>query len=101
MKNGKSQIVSPDVTWQNITPGGTIYDAGNAELFNTGDWRIMKPVFIEKQCKQCLLCVPVCPDSSIPVKDGKRQGFDYKHCKGCGICAKICRQQAIDLVVEG
>ena len=41
--------------------------------------------------KQCLLCVPVCPDSSIPVTDGKRAAFDYDRpfaandAKYCGI----------------
>jgi pyruvate ferredoxin oxidoreductase delta subunit len=42
-----------------------------------------------------MLCAPVCPDSSIPVKDGKRGEFDYDHCKGCGICAKVCPFDAI------
>ena len=53
------------------------------------------PKFIEEKCKQCLLCVPVCPDSSIPVKEGKRLDFDLDHCKGCGICEKACPFDAI------
>ena len=47
-----------------------------------------------------MLCVPFCPDSSIPVKDGKRLDFDFKHCKGCGICVKVCPFDAIDFVKE-
>ena len=56
-----------------------------------------KPVFVEDKCKQCLLCVPVCPDSSIPVQDKKRLEFDYDHCKGCGICVKACPFGAITM----
>ena len=41
---------------------------------------------------------PFCPDSSIPVKDGKRADFDFDHCKGCGICWKVCPFGAIDFV---
>ena len=42
-----------------------------------------------------VLCVPFCPDASIPVTDGKRADFDFDHCKGCGICYKVCPFQAI------
>ena len=61
------------------------------------EWSSVKPEFIEDKCKQCLLCVPVCPDSCIPVKDGKRAEFDYDHCKGCGICVKACPFGAITM----
>ncbi len=56
-----------------------------------------------EKCAQCLLCAPMCPDSCIPVVDGKRQDFDYDHCKGCGICARECRVKAIAMenVKEG
>jgi len=95
------EIITPSVTWQDITPGGTISDAGNAALFKTGDWRSMRPIWIEDKCKQCLLCFPVCPDSSIVIDgNGNRTGFDYDHCKGCGICAKVCPFKAIDFIEE-
>ena len=48
-----------------------------------------------KEHPACLLCVPVCPDSCIPVIDMKRGAFDYDHCKGCGICEKACPFGAI------
>ena len=83
--------------WQDLTIGGNIYEAGNAKEFKTGDWRSQKPIWIEEKCKQCLLCVPVCPDSCIPVKDMKRGAFDYEHCKGCGICVKACPFGAITM----
>ena len=63
------------VTWKDLTEGCHIYGPGTSKLFNTGEWRVDCPVFIADKCKQCLLCVPYCPDGSIPVKDGKRGEF--------------------------
>ena len=87
--------VNDHISWREISPGGEVREGGTAALFNTGDWRTMIPTFVEEKCKHCMLCVPVCPDSSIPVKDGKRLDFDYKHCKGCGVCWKVCPFGAI------
>ena len=83
--------------YQDLTEGLMIYGAGTSRAFKTGEWRTNTPVFLADKCKQCLLCVPVCPDMSIPVEDGKRVGFDYDHCKGCGICAKACPFGAIEM----
>jgi pyruvate ferredoxin oxidoreductase delta subunit len=96
------KTVAPDVKWKDITEGGVIPYAGNAELFKTGDWRSMKPIWLVEKCKQCLLCYPVCPDTSILInEEGKRTDFDYDHCKGCGVCVKVCPFKAIDFVEEG
>lgn len=92
--------INESIKWTEITPGGDIYESGTSNEFKTGDWRTVKPVFIEDKCKQCMLCAPVCPDSSIPVKDSKRLDFDFDHCKGCGICAKVCPFNAIEMVKE-
>lgn len=87
-----------DIPWQELTPGGTILDAGNAKDFETGSWRSVKPKYISEKCTQCGLCFPVCPEDSIPVSsDQKRGDFDYKSCKGCGICAKVCPFHAIEM----
>lgn len=83
--------------WQDITVGNQVYGAGTSKVVKTGEWRTQTPVFDSEKCKQCLLCVPVCPDSSIPVKDCRRGAFDYDHCKGCGICAKVCPFDAISM----
>lgn len=84
-------------TWREITEGNKIYEPATSKEFCTGEWRTETPVFHEELCKQCLLCAPVCPDCSIPVKDGKRGEFDYDHCKGCGICYKVCPFHAITM----
>jgi len=89
-----------DFTWKDIDPGGTIRKGGNSAEVNTGDWRLMIPAFIEEKCKHCMLCFPTCADSSIPVKDGKRQDFDFMHCKGCGVCYKVCPFGAITFEKE-
>ena len=83
--------------WQDLTEGMIVAGAGTSKDFHTGEWTSVKPEFIEDKCKQCLLCVPVCPDSCIPVKDMKRGAFDYDHCKGCGICVKACPFGAITM----
>lgn len=87
--------INESTPWQEMTPGGEIYEGGTAALVNTGDWRTRTPVFLKDKCRQCLLCVPFCPDCAIPVKDGKRDDFDFYHCKGCGICLKVCPFGAI------
>lgn len=96
MKNN----ITPESTWKDVTKGAMIYDNGNAKDFKTGDWRSMKPIFNVDKCIQCLLCVPVCPDSSIPVIANKRADFDFDHCKGCGICVKVCPFDAIEFEKE-
>ncbi|MBQ9155853.1 MAG: 4Fe-4S binding protein [Eubacterium sp.] len=84
-----------DVKWQDLTLGCTIVGSSTSAAFNTGEWRVDTPRFIEDKCKQCMLCVPACPDSAIPMENGKRLDFDLDHCKGCGICEKACPFDAI------
>ena len=79
-----------------LTAGGTIYTAGNAKNFKTGDWRSTTPKFLPEACKQCGLCFNICPDDAIPVnKTLQREDFNYDACKGCGVCAKVCPFKAI------
>lgn len=85
------------IPYQELTEAMHIFGAGTSKEFNTGEWRNNTPVYYPEKCKQCLLCTPCCPDSSIPVTDGKRAEFDLMHCKGCGICAKVCPFGAIEM----
>ncbi|MFH1783333.1 MAG: 4Fe-4S dicluster-binding protein [bacterium] len=83
--------------WQDIPIGGLITEAGNADSYNTGDWRTFTPVRDEAKCTNCLICWIYCPDAAITVEDGKFKEFDYKHCKGCGICDKVCPVKCIKM----
>lgn len=91
----KAKDINENTSWKDLTIGLQIHEPATSKSFNTGEWRTNTPVFFEDKCRQCLLCVPYCPDSAIPVKDGKRCQFDYDHCKGCGICVKACPFGAI------
>ena len=84
------------ILWPDLTPGCEIYEGGTSVLTKTGEWRVVTPKWLQDKCKQCVLCAPFCPDSSIPVRDGRRTDFDYDHCKGCGICAQVCPLSAIE-----
>ena len=96
--NNEHGIIPPNATWKEMTEGGNIYESGNAKYFKTGDWKSMHPVFHSEECKQCLLCVPMCPDNAIPLdENGNRKDFDYSVCKGCGVCAKACPFKAIEM----
>lgn len=94
----KASEINESTRWQDLTEGLKIYEAATSRQFETGEWKTQTPVLDHEKCKQCLLCVPYCPDSCIPVKDGKRLEFDLDHCKGCGICVKACPYGAISMV---
>jgi len=84
-------------TWQEMNHGSHVFKAGSAAEFQTGDWRSHRPIWIEEKCKHCLLCYPVCPDTSILVnQEGKIEKFDYDYCKGCLICKEVCKFGAIE-----
>lgn len=93
----KAEQINDKTVWQDLTEGLQIHEAATSKLFETGEWRTQTPIWDKEKCKQCLLCVPYCPDSSIPVCEGKREEFDYNHCKGCGICVKACPFGAIEM----
>ena len=93
----KAAEINENTRWQDLTEGLKLFEPATSRLFNTGEWRTQTPVVDWDKCKQCLLCVPYCPDSSIPVAGGKRTEFDLGHCKGCGICVKACPFGAISM----
>ncbi len=95
-----NNIIKPDVSWKEITPGGAIYSAGNSEYFRTGDWSSLKPKLDPGKCRSCYLCIPVCPDSVITA-DGDKLQFNFNLCKGCGICVQACSFSALKMEKEG
>ena len=87
-------------SWKEIPIGGLITKVGNSVEYETGSWRSQRPILDEEKCSHCLLCWIYCPEGSVPVKDGKIDGFDLLYCKGCGICARECPRKAINMVEE-
>ncbi|HOA17690.1 MAG TPA: 4Fe-4S binding protein [Fervidobacterium sp.] len=80
--------------WKDIPIGGLVVEPGSAKKYQTGTWRVLRPIFQSANCINCMFCWLYCPDQSIVVElvDGKpkMKGFDYYSCKGCGLCANVC-----------
>ena len=61
---------------QDLTEGLMLFAGGTSKQFHTGEWRTRTPILDQDLCRQCMVCSMVCPDSSIPLKDGERVEFD-------------------------
>ena len=57
----EAKNINEQSAWQELTSGAEIYEPGTSKLVNTGEWRVLTPVFDEAKCKHCMLCVPFCP----------------------------------------
>lgn len=73
---------------------------GNSLEFKTGDWKNRRPVNDKEKCKNCMMCVPFCPEDCILHKNNILEGFNYDYCKGCGVCSKVCPFHAIEMKSE-
>ena len=60
----RAKDISERSPWQEMTPGGEVYEGGTSKLTKTGEWRSDVPVWDPVKCRQCLLCAPFCPDSA-------------------------------------
>lgn len=77
--------------------GATILTSGNSIDVKTGSWKNKYPIHSKEKCKNCMLCVPYCPEGCIYQKDNILENIDLEYCKGCGICAKVCPFKAIEM----
>ncbi len=77
--------------------GAAILKDGNSVKVKTGDWKVRFPDHSKEKCKNCMMCVPYCPEGCIMQKDNILEGIDYDYCKGCGVCAKVCPFNAIEM----
>lgn len=73
----------------------SILAPGNAELRQTGAWRVERPEIDYERCTRCGLCFVHCPDGAIALDDQGYPIIDYQHCKGCMICLEQCKPHAI------
>lgn len=79
------------------TFGSNILKDGNSTKFKTGAWKTKYPSHSKEKCKNCMMCVPYCPESCIYHKDGILTDINLDYCKGCGICSKVCPFKAIEM----
>ena len=94
-------MVNDKMGVKDLPTAGIITEDGNSEKFNTGEWRNMKPIHLKEKCKNCMMCVPVCPDCAIlHSENDELEGFDYSKCKGCGVCSAVCPFKAIEMVPD-
>ena len=68
----------------------SILAPGNAELRNTGTWRVERPEIDYSLCTRCGICFVRCPDGAISLDQQGYPQIDYDHCKGCMICWDQC-----------
>lgn len=48
--------------------GGIILKDGNSVEFKTGDWKNKYPYHDKEKCKNCMMCVPYCPEGVSDIK---------------------------------
>lgn len=56
--------------------------------------RLFKPKIDLKLCDKCRLCIVLCPENCIELKEEK-PAIDYSFCTGCLICLRECPKNAI------
>ncbi len=89
------------VAYDSPTRGApSVIAPGNAELRQTGAWRVEMPVIDYDRCTRCGLCFVRCPDGAIALDDDGYPVIDYDHCKGCMICQQICPIHGIEIKKE-
>lgn len=79
---------------------GAIADSHTSHGNLTGSWRTFKPVYKQKDCTGCKLCVINCPEGCVFEVEDRKYTCNLKYCKGCGICAVECHVNDIEMILE-
>jgi len=83
-----------------ISGAPSVFNAGNAELRQTGAWRVERPEIDLDACTRCSLCYVMCPDAAMVLTPEGFPIVDLDHCKGCMLCRELCPVDAISTVKE-
>ncbi len=51
----------------------------------------------KEYCKQCNLCIKLCPFDNMEMKDGIPVLKDPEKCKKCKICEKYCPEWGLEV----
>ncbi len=79
---------------------GIIALPGAAVSNKTGSFANEVPVYKNKKCTGCDLCIYFCPEGVVyGSKKEKKYGYDPDYCKGCGICAQECPVDDIEMIL--
>ena len=82
---------------KDISIGSNILKDGNSVEFKTGAWKSRYPSHSKEKCKNCMMCIPFCPEACIKQENNILTDIDLDYCKGCGVCAKVCPFNAIEM----
>jgi 2-oxoacid:acceptor oxidoreductase delta subunit (pyruvate/2-ketoisovalerate family) len=103
-KKGLPSYGTIDVPKDRQVPFGAVVPApvGTQPLFQTSNWRVVRPVRDEEKCNYCLQCYMACPDACWVYK-GEAETLEWNadFCKGCGVCIQACTHEgALEAVPE-
>ncbi len=89
--NSPKKCRSSEKSWPKLPLGAVVTEAGNSREYDTGNWSQSTCKWDKKNCINCNLCWPVCPDEAILTdKQGNMIGVDEAKCKACGLCVVAC-----------
>jgi pyruvate ferredoxin oxidoreductase delta subunit len=81
-----------------ITEDEIKYDVKKIPVARPKERRVKKgvsrPKIDLKLCNKCMLCVALCPENCIHLKEDKPV-IDYDFCTGCLLCLRECPKNAI------
>jgi 2-oxoacid:acceptor oxidoreductase delta subunit (pyruvate/2-ketoisovalerate family) len=86
-----------------VVPFGAVTPAPvcTQDLFQTSNWRIVRPVKDDEKCTRCLICYLSCPDACWVYKEEEDvMEWVNNFCKGCQICIQECPSGALTAVAE-